>query len=90
MSDSTGGNLRHREPGVEKPREPFWLPSPSLGRTDLLWFEEGRRLDPAGVSSLASPRRHRWVMESLAGDVALPGSFQNPFLLRANPNLPSV
>lgn len=87
------GILDPKEQGVGKPRVPFWLLSLSLGGTDRLWCKEGWRLVPAGISSHCQPngpRRTWWVRKLLSGDSGLAGSFQNPCLLRANPNLQSV
>lgn len=87
------GILDTQGQGVEKPGAPFRFLPPLLGHTDPLWFKEGWKLDPAKISILCQPNGHWrnwWVMKLLSEDSSLPKSNQNPFLLRANPNLWSV
>lgn len=94
LSDSTIGNLR--SPRSKMWRSPVCLFGSSLhhwGATDLLWFKEEWKLATAGISSLHQPNgpwRNWLVMKLLWGHSGLPGSNQNPFFLRANPNLRSV
>lgn len=78
---------------MEKSSVPVWFLSPSLGGTDLLWFKEGWKIAPAGISSLCQPNglwRNWLIMKLLSGDSGLPRSNQNPFSFRANPNLRST
>lgn len=69
---------------MEKSSVPVWFLSPSLGGTDLLWFKEGWKLDPAGISNLCQPNgpwRNWLVMKLLSGDSGLPGSIRTHFSL---------